>query len=280
MRLLAGKKLAEKILQGLKKQIQKRRLRLRLAVILIGDSLVSKIFIREKKKACQKIGVDFKFFKCPENTSRDIILEEIKKIVADKNNSGIVIQLPLPASPAGGPGKFHTEEFLNLIPEGKDVDVLSEKSFRNFANGELEILPPTVGAVATLLKKYGIRIKNKNIVVVGKGQLVGKPLAAWLKLQKAQFSILDKNTKNICSYTQKADILISGVGSPNLIKGDMVKKGVIAIDVGSSVKNGRAVGDIDFKSVSKKASYITPVPGGVGPLTVACLLDNLVKLNK
>jgi len=148
---------------------------------------------------------------------------------------------------------------------------LSEKSFRKFARGESLILPPTVGAVSILFKKYRIKIRSKNIVVIGGGRLVGKPLVAWLKFQKAKFLALDKSTKNISSYTEKADILISGVGKKNLIKGEMVKKGAVVVDFG---------GDVDFKSVSKKSSYITPVPGGVGPITVACLLENLVKLNK
>ena len=262
MVLLDGKKLSEKILNNLKKEIKARQLKLRLAVILIGESPVSKIFIKEKEKACKKIGIDFIFFQYSENGSRDIIKKKIKKIANDPVNSGVVIQLPIPKT-------FNTGELLNFIPERKDVDVLSDKSFQKFSKGKLAILPPTVGAAATLLERYGIEIENKNIAVVGRGRLVGKPLAAWLKLQKVKFSIADKNTKNISSFIKKADIIISGTGQKDLIKGDMVKEGVVVIDFDH---------DVDFKSVSKKASYITPVPGGVGPMTVACLLENLTKL--
>jgi len=264
MVLLNGKKLAEEILDNLKKEIKKRRLKLQLAVILVGRDPASKIFIKQKKNACEKIGISFKLYQYAENASRHIIRGAIKKIVNDPKSSGVVIQLPLP-------GKFKSEEFLNLIPEGKDIDVLSKASFEKFCSGKLKILPPTVGAVSILSGKYGIKIKNKNIVIVGRGRLVGKPLAAWLKLQKAKFSVVDENTENISSYTKKADILISGTGQNKIIKGNMVKDGVVVIDFDR---------DIDFKSVSKKASFITPVPGGVGPLTVACLLENLVKLSK
>lgn len=273
MRLLAGKKLADRILTGFKKEIKNRRLKLRLAVILVGKDPVSRVFVEKKKKACRKIGVAFKFFRFGEEVNGSFLKKEISRIVNDPLNSGVVIQLPLSK-------KFKMEEILNLIPEKKDVDVLSAKSFRNFAKGKFPVLPPTVGAISILLKHYGVKIKGRNIVILGKGRLVGKPLAAWFKFQKIKFSILDKNSKNAGSYIKRADVLISGAGKRNLIRGDMIKKGVIVIDVGSSIKNGRAVGDVDFKSVSKKASYVTPVPGGVGPLTVACLLDNLIRLNK
>ncbi|MBI2038651.1 MAG: bifunctional 5,10-methylenetetrahydrofolate dehydrogenase/5,10-methenyltetrahydrofolate cyclohydrolase, partial [Candidatus Nealsonbacteria bacterium] len=261
-----------KILDSLKKEIKNRRLKLRLAVILVGEDPVSRIFIEKKKKACKKIGVAFKLFRFGQEISRSLLKKEISGIIKDPSNSGVVIQLPLSR-------KFEPEEFLNLIPPKKDVDILSGGSFKKFANGRLPILPPTVGATSALLKRYGIKIKSKNILIVGRGRLVGKPLATWLKLQKAKFSIADKSTKNISAYARKADILISGSGQPNLIRGDMVKEGVVVIDIGSAMKDGKIVGDVDFKSVSKKASYITPVPGGVGPMTVACLLENLVKLN-
>lgn len=260
MIILDGKKLAEKILANLKT----RRKELKLAVILVGEDSSSQIFIKQKEKACEKVGIDFELFKFPTEIGSLLLKEEIKKIVDDPANSGVIIQLPLPK-------KFNAEEFLNLIPPEKDVDVLSKKSFKKFARGESLIFPPTVGAISNLFKKYGIKVKGKNIMVIGAGRLVGKPLVAWLKLQKAEFSVLDDSVKNISSYTNKADILISGAGKPNLIKGDMVKDGVVVVDFAN---------DVDFRSVSKKASYITPVPGGIGPVTVACLLENLVKLNR
>jgi len=274
MKILDGKKLAEEILENLKKEIKKKKLKLRLAVVQIGRNPIAQIFINQKKKACQKIGIDFKLYQFKEEISLEEFKRKIKKIVAEPANSGVVIQLPVPK-------KFHPAgEFTNLIPEEKDIDVLSEQSFGKYFFTSLKILPPVVNGILRLLRTYKIRIKGKNIAVVGMGRLVGIPLIPQLLREFATPTIINVFTKNPSFFTKEADILISGVGRPNLIKEDMVKRGVIIIDAGTSMKKGRLVGDVDFKSVSKKASYITPVPGGVGPMTVACLLENLVKLNK
>jgi len=236
MIILDGKKLSEKILNNLKKEIEKKRLKLKLSIVLIGEDLDSKIFIKQKKRACEKVGIDFELFKFPSKISSSELKKEIKKIIQNPNIKNIVVQLPLPKS-------LNTEEILNLIPKEKDAEVVS----------------PVVCAVDRILKEYKISLRNKNIVLVGKGRLVGRPLSAWLRKQKIKFSNIDK--------IKNADIVISGAGKLNLIKGEMVKKGVIIIDIGK---------DVDFKSVYKKASYITPTPGGVGPVTVACLLQNLI----
>jgi len=273
MKLLDGKKLSEKILANLKKEVRKSNLKLRLAVVQVGENSVSQIFINQKKKACKLVGVDFKLYRFDEKINPQGLKKEIKKIVRNPANSGIIIQLPLPE-------KFLPEEFLNLIPEKKDTDILSEKNLGEFYQGILSILPPTVNGILCLLKNYKIEPKGKNVVVIGAGRLVGFPLAIQLLKEKATLSVLNEFTKDAPSFIKKANILISGVGKPNLIRGDMVKKGAVIIDAGCSMKKGKLVGDVDFKEVSKKASYITPVPGGVGPMTVACLLENLVKLNK
>ncbi len=276
MKILDGKKLSEKIGSNLKKEIKKSNLKLRLAVIQIGQSAVSQIFIHQKEKACERAGINFKLFRFPAEIETSRLKKEIKAIVSAKIISGIIIQLPLPS-------KFIPEQFLNLIPEEKDIDVLSEKSLGKFYQGILSIIPPTVNGILSLLKHYRIRVKGKNVIVIGAGRLVGFPLAVQLLKERATLSVLNEFTRDAPSFIKKADILISGVGKPNLIKGKMVKKGVIIIDAGTSMKKGKItglVGDVDFESVSKKASYITPVPGGVGPLTVACLLENLVRLNK
>ncbi len=274
MIILDGKKLSEKILSELKKEIEKANLKLRLAVIQVGKNPISRVYIERKGKAAEKIGIGFKLYQIDEKISSEGLKKEIEKIVSDSENSGVIIQLPLPK-------KFSTDEFLNLIPEEKDVDVLSEKSLGKFYQGTSKVLPPTIGGILYLLKNYKIELKGKNVVIVGAGKLVGLPLAVQLLREKATISVLNEFTKNSSFFTKKADILISGVGKPNLIKGETVKEGVIIIDVGTSrEEGGKLVGDVDFKSVSKKASYITPVPGGVGPMTVACLLENLVKLNK
>ena len=286
MKILDGKKLSERILANLKKEIKNHRLKLRLAVISVGENPISQIFINQKEMACEKIGINFKLFKFPTKIKNSELKKEISGIVKNPANSGVIIQLPLPK-------KFLPEEILNLISEEKDIDVLSENSLGKFyqalpsfssknlgGQGTLKILPPTVQGILYLFKNYKIDLKGKNVVIVGAGRLVGFPLAIQLLKEKATVSVLNEFTKDAPSFLKKADILISGVGKPNLIKGNMIKRGVIVIDAGTSVKNGRLVGDVDFKSVSQKASYITPVPGGVGPLTVACLFENLIMLNK
>lgn len=271
--ILDGKKLSEKILNNLRKEIKSRRLKLKLAVILVGEDSVSEIFIHQKERACEKTGVGFQLFKIPSKITNLKLKKEIKKIVRNPANSGVILQLPLPK-------KFFPEEFLNLIPKEKDTDVLSEESLGKFYQGTLKILPPTVRGILYLLKEYRIELKGRGVAIVGAGRLVGFPLAIQLLKEKATLSVLNEFTYDAPSFIKKADILITGVGKPNLIKENMVKKGAVVVDAGTSMRGGKLTGDVDFKSVSKKASYITPVPGGVGPLTVACLLENLVRLNK
>lgn len=273
MKIFNGKKLAGEILENLKTDIKKRKLKLRLAVIQIGKNPISQIFINQKKKACQSVGMDFKLYQFKERINILGLKKEINKITSNPRNSGVIIQLPLPKN-------LNTQEILNTIPQKKDVDVLSETSLGKFYTSTLSILPPTVKGIIYLLAKYRIKVKGKHVVVVGVGRLVGNPLALWLLHEKATVSTVTEFTKEASFFTKKADILVTGVGKPNLIQANMVKEGVIVIDAGCSMWKGKLVGDVDFKNVSKKASYITPVPGGVGPMTVACLLENLVRLQK
>lgn len=273
MILLDGQRLANKILENLKQEIKQRQLKLKLAVVLVGQDSASLTFVRKKQAAAKKIGIGFSLHKFSEQISTEELKKEIFKIVQSPEISGVVIQLPLPK-------EINTAEILNLVAPEKDPDVLSETGFKNFESGVLNILPPTVGAINYLLQEYKIDLSGKNIALVGAGRLVGKPVAAWLRLQGIDFSVVDKNTIDVQNITQKADVLISGVGKYGLINGEMVKDGAIVFDAGTTKENGKTVGDVDFKSVAKKASYITPVVGGVGPLTVACLLENLIKLQK
>ena len=272
MEIFDGKKLSKKILDDLAKKVKQENLKLKLGAVLVGKNKASEIFVREKEKACQKVGIDFQLFKFPSEISPTELKSEIKKVVELIKNGGVIIQLPLSK-------KFNKNEFLNLVPTEKDVDVLSEESIGRFYSGNLKISPPLVCAIKEFFKKYKIKIKGKNIVVIGAGMLVGKPVSLWLLGEKANFSVVERYEKNVSSFTKNADIIISGVGSNGILKGDMVKKGVIIIDAGISVLKGKPVGDIDFKSVSKKASYITPTIGGIGPMTVACLLKNLITLD-
>jgi methylenetetrahydrofolate dehydrogenase (NADP+)/methenyltetrahydrofolate cyclohydrolase len=273
MNILDGKELSVKILEKIKKEIAEGKMNLSLAVVQVGENPVSKAYINQKEKICKAIGITFILYRFPKDITTEKLKVEIQKISENSDISGIIIQLPLPK-------KIDSQEALNAIPLEKDIDCLSEESFGKFSDGDLAILPPVVGAVSKLLREYKIKIKGKNVVLVGAGKLVGRPLMIWFSHEGAVATVVDKKTKNPESFTKKADILISGVGRPNLITGSMIKKGAVVIDAGTAAEKGKIKGDVDFKSVSKKASYITPVPGGVGPMTVACLIENLVILNR
>ena len=288
MTILDGKKISEEILSDLKREIKAKRLKLTLAVIQVGGDSVSRVFVEQKKKACEKIGVNLELFKFPAKIKNSEFKKEIKKIITDPVNSGVIIQLPVPK-------KFQPEEeFTNLIPEEKDVDVLSEKGFMKFFRGTSPILPPVVGGIDFLLKKYGIKLRGKNVVIMGAGKLTGMPSAIWALQKEGTVSVVTASTQKPSYFTEKADILISGAGKPGLIKGNMVKKEVVVVDCGTNLprsvllkagllrgKIGKKMkGDVDFKTVARKASYITPVPGGMGPMTVAMVLWNLIKMNK
>jgi len=270
-KILDGKKTSEKILSDLKKETQK--LNLKLAVVLVGENPASVLYIEQKKKACEKIGINFKLFKFNQKISTSALKKKVTEIVRKPDVSGLIVQLPLPK-------KINTQEILNAVSSEKDVDILSDKNLGKFYQGSMKFLPPTIAGIAELFKKYKIEIKGKNIVLIGTGILVGKPLSIWLLNKKATFSVVSSFTKDITFFTKKADILISGTGKPNLVKGNMVKKGAILIDCGSGRLRGKITGDMEFKSVSQKASFIAPVFGGIGPMTVAMLLWNLVKMNK
>ena len=284
---LQGEEIAKRILSDLKKQIAGKRLKL--AVIQVGENAISETYIRKKEEAAREIGIDFELYKFVQEISQTDLKSRIEAIGKDKTVSGMIVQLPLPKH-------LNQQEILDGIPPGKDVDVLSSASFGFFALGRLPILPPMVGAVSLLLQESHIDLQGKNVVIVGAGRLVGLPLAIWCVQEKATVAVANEYTRDLSSITKEADILISGVGKSKLIQGNMVKKGALVIDAGTSVESGPSIppqqargrsgrqallaGDIDFESVVKKASFVTPVPGGVGPLTVACLFRNVVALKK
>lgn len=258
-----GKRIAEKVLLDVKK----RAGNLKLAVILVGDSRPSKIFIKKKKEACLNAGIGFELFIFPSSIKEAYLAKEVKKICSNPENSGVVIQLPLPKH-------INTQKILNIVPPEKDADVLTGHNLGNFYCGDSSLLPPVVRAVSLFLK----RVEGKNVVLIGSGRLVGLPLSLWLVQKGATVSVLNRKTKNISFFTKNADVVISGAGSPGIIKGSMVKKNSIVIDMGTSFKKGKLLGDVDIKSVSGKTKKIAPVPGGLGPATVACLLYNLTEL--
>lgn len=273
VKILDGRKLSKEILADLKKKVEVGKLKLSLAIISVGKNKVSEVYLKQKKLACQNIGIDFRSYSFPRNISQKELKGKIKMIAENRKSSGIVIQLPLPFD------SLTVSQLFNSIPPKKDIDCLGQVNFNSFCRGNKKVMPPVVSAVSKLFKKYKIRVKDKKVVVVGRGRLVGLPISFWLANNEARITIVDKSTKNIKVPIKKADIIISGAGQANLIKGSMIKKGAVVVDVGASTEKGMVFGDIEKDSVSRKASFLAPVPGGVGPLTVACLLENLITLN-
>ena len=269
--IIDGNKIAEEIKSGLAAEISGGGMKLSLDIVQVGNDPVSAKFIKRKENFAGDIGVETKLHNFPEEISTENLCRKIKEICDTKEKRGIIVQLPLPAH-------INTQDVLNVIPPEKDVDVLSAAATGYFTVGG-DILPPVADAAKEILDRSDFKTKGKNAVVIGAGILVGKPSAIWLINQGASVSVLRSHTADIAKYTIEADIIISGVGKPGLIMPEMVKEGVIVIDAGTSFKNGKLAGDV-CESVSKKASIFTPVPGGVGPLTVAMVFKNLIKLSK
>lgn len=283
--ILDGKKVSQKILDDLTSDVYKINIRLapnklRLVIVMVGNHPASEVFIRGKKKAGTDIGIKVDIRRFPENIATNKLRAAVAAIGRDKTTHGIVVQLPLPSH-------INEQKILDAVPAEKDVDVLGYKAAGKFYtnNKEFQIVPSTLSGILRLLKEYGLDdFMGKNVVVVGAGKLVGKPAVNYFMRKEASASAFNIRSKTVDkeSALRMADIIISGAGSPGLITGDMVKNGVIVIDAGSSkdLETGKLVGDVDFASVEQKASYITPVPGGVGPMTVAMIFYNLVQLTK
>ncbi len=273
MILMDGKALAEKIYAELRDEVSKSAKKYRLAVILVGENAVIEKFVEKKKKIGEHIGIDVRVYHFPESISATELRKRIAEIVHEEKNSGVIIQLPLPPH-------IEKQSILNAVVPEKDVDVLSARAVGNFSVGKSRIAPTVVGAIQELFREYKIDVKGKTVAILGAGALVGKPVATWILRESSVVTVITEETPNPEEILQKADIIISGIGKPGYITGDMVKEGVVVVDAGTSESEGKIRGDVDFDSVSKKASYITPVPGGVGPLTVAMIFKNLLVLAK
>lgn len=273
MVILDGKKLSQKLLEELRRGIATLGQKLRLAVVVVGKDPVVAQFTAQKKKAAESVGIDVRIYPFEEKITTNALRKRLAEIVHEEKNTGVIVQLPLPEY-------INMRYILDSVKLEKDVDMLAARSLGNLAAGKSPILPPVAGAIKAFFEEYQIDYKNKYMVVVGAGALVGRPVALWLLNEKVTFSVIRSGTQNPEEFLKRADIIISGVGKPKFITGGMIKEGVVVIDAGTSESEGKVVGDVDFDSVSPQASYITPVPGGVGPVTVAMLLKNLVTLAK
>lgn len=278
MTIIDGKALSEKILIEIEKEhseLEKKVGRKAgLAVIIVGENSASQIYVRNKIKACERVGFYSETIRLDENITEENLLSEIKKLNNNSNIDGILVQLPLPE---------HIDELniVNAILAEKDVDGFHTTNIGKMMIGdESGFLPCTPAGVIQMFEEYNIDLKGKDVLVIGQSNIVGKPMTLLLIKKRATVQVCNSKTKNLSEKLQKADVIVAAAGSPKLIKATDVKEGVVIIDVGINRVDGKLCGDVDFEEVSKKASFITPVPGGVGPMTIAMLIKNTFKSYK
>lgn len=275
--IIDGKHIAKKIKEEVKNEVlnlKSKGIFPKLAVILVGDNPASQIYVKSKKKACEETGISSKEYFLTKNTSQKDLIALIEKLNDDKTVNGILTQLPLPT---------HINEFevSSSIHEDKDVDVFNPKNIGKLVLGKSQLIPCTPFGIIKMLEYSKIDVEGKNCVVIGRSNIVGKPIAQLLTQKNATVTLCHSKTQNIIGICKNADIIICAVGKSKFLTSNMVKKGTVVIDVGINRTNqGTVCGDVDFENVSKITSYITPVPGGVGPMTIAMLMKNTVLATK
>ncbi len=273
--IIDGKNTAKKIRENLEKEISLLKKQPKLVVILIGNNSASEIYVKNKEKYANEVGIISEVIKLPNTTTENKVLSIIKKLNKNKKVNGILVQLPLPK-------QINEFNVINAISPDKDVDGFTIYNKGLLSLDKPNLVPCTPLGIIELLKQYKVKIEGKKAVVIGRSNIVGKPMAQLLLQENATVTICHSKTKNLKDITNTADILISAVGKPNLITKNHIKENAIVIDVAMNrdTKNNRWIGDVKFDEVSKKAKLITPVPGGVGPMTIAMLLQNTLKAYK
>jgi methylenetetrahydrofolate dehydrogenase (NADP+)/methenyltetrahydrofolate cyclohydrolase len=272
MQIIDGKKIKDEILAGVKAEVATLPFVPVFCDVLVGNDPASAQYVEMKAKTAERLGMKFHSAHFGDTISQELLIEEIKKLEFVQNICGIIIQLPLPP-------KFSDKKaILDAVPEGLDVDCLGQAGSNKFYAGHSTLGFPTALACMAILDSLNLELKDKKIVVLGQGDLVGKPVAALLHFRGLMPNTVTRKTENKEELIKSADIVISGIGKGKFITGDMVKKGVVLIDAGTSESNGGIVGDVDLESVRDVASFVSPVPGGVGPVTVAMLLLNVLKV--
>lgn len=273
-KILDGKAVSQRIKDELAKevaQLKEKGINPGLAVIIVGNDPASRVYVNNKKKACEYVGIYSEEYALDENTSQEELLELIDRLNKEKKISGILVQLPVPKH-------IDEEIIINAIDPKKDVDAFHPVNVGKIMVGNFDFVPCTPAGVMELISESGIDPEGKECVVVGRSNIVGKPQAMLLLHKNATVTICHSRTKNLSEKTKNADILVAAVGIPEFIKGDMIKPGAVVIDVGiNRVADKKLVGDVEFESAERVASAITPVPGGVGPMTIAMLMKNTVK---
>lgn len=270
MNILDGKMVSKKIHEEVKQEVAKLDKKPCLLVILVGDDQASQIYVASKEKACKKVGMLSKTIVLDKNTSQKAVIDIIQKANEDKSITGILVQMPLP-------DHMNEKAVVDAISPLKDVDGLHAINQGKLMLGEEGIVPATPKGVMRLLSEYHVQLKGKNALVIGRSILVGKPVAHLLLQQNATVTIAHSKTENLKELCLNADVVVCAVGKPKTITEDMVKEGAVIVDVGINRVLGTLVGDVDYLLVAPKTSRITPVPGGVGPMTIACLLENVLE---
>jgi len=275
--ILDGKETAKKVRENLKSKVEElkqKNIYPKLAVIMVGDDGASKIYVRNKSKACEELGIEYEEFLLGDNTTQEQLLKLINELNERKDVHGILLQSPIPKH------LDINEAFRTISPE-KDVDGFNPVNVGKLVLGQETFVSCTPFGVIKLLEEYNIPIEGKNAVVIGRSNIVGKPMLQCLLNKHATVTICHSKTENLKEVTKKADILVAAIGKANFVTKDMVKKGAVVIDVGiNRNEQGKVCGDVDFEEVQELASYITPVPGGVGPMTIAMLMTNIIKAAK
>lgn len=270
--ILDGKKLRDKIIEDLKTKVDTFEKKPTLVVILVGENPASKIYVNNKKKMAEKIGINSEVINYPASITEKELLNKIEELNNDKNVTAILVQLPLPEH-------ISKDNVMNKIAPSKDVDGFTPYNFGKLFSGEIPtVYPCTPKGILLLLDEYNIDLEGKHVVIVGRSNIVGRPLSQMMLNKNATVTVCHSHTKNLSQITKTADVLVSAVGK-NIIEGEMLKTDCVIVDVGIfKDENGKTRGDVDFESASKIASYISPVPGGVGPMTIASLMLNTVEL--
>ena len=272
-KILSGKECSLFYKEQMKKEIEKIDKKLKLAVIKIGDNPASEIYVNSKKKACLGTGIDFEQIDFSDTVTNEAVIEKINELNKDENITSILVQLPIPKH-------LDTHKIVNTIDYRKDVDGLTTINIGKLNNNERGITPATPKGIIAMLEYYNINIEGKHVVLIGRSNLVGKPLIPLLLNKNATLTVCHSKTPDLHKFTKEADVLITAVGKSKLITCDMIKNNVIIVDVGINRIDGKIYGDVDFEKVSHITSSITPVPGGVGVMTVTSLLMNIIECYK
>ncbi len=271
--IMDGKSLKGEILSGLAEKVKALDKVPTLCVIQVGDDEASNVYINQKRKMCSEIGYNFIHEKYDDSITEEELLKNIDRFNSNDNIDAILVQMPLPSG-------INEKSIQNAVNKYKDVDGLNDSNIVDLISGKSSLYPCTACGVISLLDKYGVILEGSNVVIVGRSSLVGMPLFHMLENRNATVTLCHSKTRNLQSITKNADIIISATGVKGLIKEDMVNNNAVVVDVGITRENGKLYGDVDFDNVSKKASLITPVPGGVGPMTIASLAQNVLKAYK